>query len=141
MTFTYFAQNPSVSDVTQIRFEIGDTLEGYGILPDGSNFSDEEIEMVFDREAEDVFRTVAALCENLSVRYAAIATQSVGPRSEQLGAISDMYAKRAAELRDRHGGAESGVLSIPVMRVDGYSDDVPSDRVTYGNELYTEYGS
>ena len=89
-------------------------------------------------------RTVAGCCELLSTRWAQLADLQVGPRRESYSQVSAAYLKRAAELRDRYGDASgataeeatySGVFSVSVIRVDGYSNDVSSTELdTSGSE-------
>lgn len=124
MSFTY----DLTTDIGQIRLEIGDTEEGQGVKPDGSNFSDEELQVILDREG-GVMAAVAGVCEVLATQYARLVDTSVGPRREALGSIAQQYAARAAQLRKQYGGAGMAMMSAAVVRVDGYSDDIASDDV------------
>jgi len=141
VSFTY----DTATDIGKIRFAIGDVTSGAGIKPDGTNFSDEEIQLLLTREG-NWGAAAAACCETLSVWYARVVNISVGPRREDLGAIRQAYVDLAAQFRKQYGGG--GVahgFSAGVVRVDGYSQDVASDAVTPEYDTVnvgqpTEYG-
>lgn len=142
MSFTY----DTATDIGKVRFALGDVTNGTGIKPDGTNFSDSEIDLLLTREGS-WGAAAAACCETLAVWYARVVNISVGPRREDLGAIRQVYAELAARLRLQYGGG--GVahgFSAGVVRVDGYSQDVASDAVTPAADTVnvgtpTEYGS
>jgi hypothetical protein len=122
------------TDIGKIRLELGDDTAGAGVLPTGNNLTDEQLQVVLNREGS-VMRTVAGVCELLSTRWAQLADLQVGPRRESYSQVSAAYLKRAAELRDRYGDASgtdaeqatySGVFSVSVIRADGYSENLPS---------------
>jgi hypothetical protein len=119
VSFTY----DLATDIGQLRLELGDTssVSGEGVKPDGGYLTDEELQVLLDREGE-AMRAVAAACELLARHWARVATLTVGPRSEQLGNIAKNWSDRAAELRARHGGA-AGAFSVSVTRTDGYADN------------------
>lgn len=130
MTFT----TALTTDIGKIRLELGDDTASAGVLPTGANLTDEQLQVILDREGS-VMRTVAGVCELLSTRWAQLADLQVGPRRESYSQVSAAYLKRAAELRDRYGDASgataeeatySGVFSVSVIRTDGYSDDLSS---------------
>ena len=143
MSFTY----DTATDIGKVRFAIGDVTSGAGIKPDGTNFSDEELQLLLTREG-NWGAAAAACCETLSVWYARVVNISVGPRREDLGAIRQAYVDLAAQLRKQHGGgnlAQARGFSAGVVRVDGYSQDVASDAVTPEYDTVnvgqpTEYG-
>ena len=142
MSFSY----DTTTDIGKVRFAIGDVTSGAGIKPDGTNLSDEEIQLLVTREGS-WGAAAAACCETLAVWYARVVTIAVGPRREDLGAIRQAYTDLAARLRLQYGGG--GVahgFSAGVVRVDGYSQDVASDAVTPAEDTVnvgtpTEYGS
>jgi hypothetical protein len=94
MTFTYTL----TTDLGKVRLEIGDTTSGAGVRPDGSNFSDAEVQYFLDEEGS-VAGAVARACEVLATLWATVANLTVGPRREELGAVAQRYAERAAALR------------------------------------------
>lgn len=110
------------TEIGQVRLELGDDNAAAGVLPDGSNLSDEQVTLYLAREGS-VMRAVAGICEMLATRWAAVADLHVGPRRESYSQISKQYAARAATLRERYGDSEAwldGLLSVPVRREDGY---------------------
>lgn len=132
------------TDIGKIRLELGDDTSGSGILPSGANITDEQIQIFLDREGS-VMRAVAGICEMLATRYAQVADLQVGPRRESYSQISAAYLKRAKELRDRYGDASgataevpayTGIYSVSVIRVDGYSNDVTSTEVDRSGSEY-----
>ena len=135
------------TDIGKIRLELGDDTSGSGVLPSGDNLTDEQIQVILDREGS-VMRTVAGICELLATRYAQLADLQVGPRKESYSQVSAAYLKRAADLRSRYGDATgtdaesyAGIYSVPVVRVDGYSNDVTSTELdTTGSEYEAREG-
>ena len=124
MAFTY----DTSTDIGKLRLEIGDTEFTEGVKPDGSNFSDGELQVWLTREG-DVSRATAAACGALARMWARVADISIGPRKESLGAVSKRWAEEAKRLREQYGGAGEECYSIGAIRVDGFSDDTASDAV------------
>lgn len=123
MAFTYSLDDTGDNLlVAKVRFEIGDTVEGSGILPSGANLSNEEILYYLDLYSDDVMQTAGALCSVLSRHWANAADITVGPRREQLSQISQQWSDRAEELNPRHAS-----FAIGVQRDDGYSDNAESE--------------
>ena len=131
MTFTYDLANAddTIVLVSKIRLQVGDTTEDDGVLPDGSNLSDEEIEVLLDQEDDDYLRATAAACELLARHWARVADIAVGPRREALSKVAESWRKQAKDMRARYGYGTGGVFSAGVIRVDGLSDDEASDDV------------
>ena len=88
MTWTYDLS----TDVGKVRLRIGDTTSGTGILPDGSNLSDEEIGVVLDDNDDDIEATVADLAQIMAQRWATAVDVAVGPRRESLSQASKRWA-------------------------------------------------
>lgn len=113
------------TDIGLMRLELGDDALGAGVLPDGSNLSDEQLQVYLDREGT-VMRAVAGVCEMLATRFAAVADLQVGPRRESLSQVSKSYAERAARLRETYGTPlvddAGAVLTVGFARVDGFSE-------------------
>lgn len=129
MAFSYIlnSSDATIAAVARVRLEIGDTVEDAGILPDGTNFSDEEITVYLTDYSNSVAQTVNALAGVLSRRWATVADVSVGPRSESLSQVSKSWADIASRL----GGSEAGsVFSLTPGRVDGYSEN--AEESEYG---------
>lgn len=124
MTFSYDLS----TDIGEVRLMLGDYTEGNGVRPDGSNFSDEELQVFLDHEDEIVERAVARGCEALAAEYARHAGfTSVGPRKHQLSDRAKMFSEMATRYRKTYGvtpaggsAARAGVMH-PARR-DGYSE-------------------
>ena len=130
MTFTYLGDLST--DLDQIRFYIQDTVSGSGPKPSGGNFTDEEITPLLSI-AGTVNRTVAALFNTLASVWSQYNDVRAGPRDEKLSQIAEQYRKRAKEWRAEHH-IMPGVKPAPIIRVDGYSDDITSDDVITDSE-------
>ncbi len=79
-----------------VRLALNDTVSGAGPRPDGTNFSDAEIDYFLTTAGGDVDAAVARASQGLALAWANVASITVGPRSEQYGNISAQYAQRAA---------------------------------------------
>lgn len=126
MAFTYdlASADPTTLALSKVRFELGDTQLNRGVRANGANLADEELAVVFEREAEHVMRTVAGLCEMLARDWARVASITVGPRSAQYGQVAQQWATRAVELREQYGaaaGATGQSFSFTPTRADGYA--------------------
>lgn len=132
MSFTY----DTATDIGKIRLELGDVTANSGVKPTRANFTDEELQIFLDREGT-AMRAVAGACEALARWWSIIANTTVGSRSEQLGEVAKRWAEQAKELRAQHGGS-AVVCTAGVIRVDGYSDDIPSDDTTPRSEFTSD---
>ena len=122
MSFSYIlgSSDATTAAIALVRLEIGDVIESAGVLPDGSNFSDEEITVYLTAYSSDVPQTVNALAGVLARRWATVADVTVGPRSESLSQVSKAWAA----IADKLGGSEAGlVFSMAPTRADGYSEN------------------
>ncbi len=119
MTFTYTL----TTDIGKVRLELGDTVSGDGVKPKSQNLTDEEIQVLLDREGS-VMGAVAAACELLARTWARFASLSAGSLRNDLGTITGQWADRAKELRAQYGGG-SLAFAIDAHRDDGYHDMNP----------------
>lgn len=121
MSFTYTLNSgvARTAAVARVRLEIGDTVSGAGVLPNGGNFSDEEIGLYLDQYAEDVALTVNALAGVLARQWATLADVTVGPRSEKLSQVAAAWERQAKSLA---GGEAYGSFAMQPTRVDGFSE-------------------
>lgn len=112
MTFTYNLASATASIVliSKVRLEIGDTVSGTGIRPDGTNLSDEEIAVWLDQEDDDVMLAAARACDAMSRAWSVVANETVGPRKTEFGKVSGEYEKRAESLRGTYGRPTGYVL-------------------------------
>ncbi len=126
MAFTYDATVST--DLAKVRLAIGDTVSGTGVKPDGTNFTDAELNAMITAEGT-WGRAAAAACETLAATWARAVDIALGPRKESLSQVSKAYADQSKQLRSRYGG--TGRMYVAgVIRKDGYSDDKASDDVT-----------
>ena len=125
MSFTYdiSSSNPTQAAISRVRLEIGDTVQGAGVLPDGGNLTDEEITVYLTRCNNDVDQTVSFLAGVLARRWATVADVSVGPRSESLSQVAKAWERQASLLA---GGEAYGAFSMSPTRTDGYSEAADS---------------
>lgn len=129
MAFTYLGTLATSRD--KVRFYLSDTVSGSGPTPSGANLQDAEIDGLIAAEGTWQ-RAVAAGFETLAAAWAHEVDITVGPRHESLSQAAQRYSDLASQWRRNYGVASSGasrVGSRAVTRVDGYSDDVPSDEV------------
>lgn len=131
MAVTY--DDTLADDVSKIRFYIQDTVENSGPKQSGGNFNDAEITALLSIEGT-VNRTVAALFDTLASEWSQINDVRIGPRDEKLSQIADKFAARADKWRKEHR-IMPGVKPAPIIKVDGYSDDITSDDVITGSEF------
>lgn len=124
MAFTYTLDSPDATTaaVARVRLEIGDSVSGAGVLPDGSNLSDEEITIYLVQHENDVALTVSALAGVLARRWATQADVTVGPRSEKLSQVAQAWERQAAATTGSAGGAALGSFALQPVRVDGFSE-------------------
>lgn len=117
MAFT----NDLATDIGQVRLEIGDrdATPGNGVQPDGTNFSDEEIQVWLTREGT-VGRAAAAACEALARIWARAVDTRSGPLSQSYSQVSERYALQAKQLRERYGG-DGCAFSTGFARNDGFA--------------------
>ena len=123
MTYTYdlSSTDTDLLAISMVRLELGDTVEGTGVRPDGTNLSDEEISVWLDAESNVVMRGVARACEALARLWSPVTNVTIGPRKEEFGKVADQWAKQAEALRDTYGGSSGSSFSIGLTRTDGYS--------------------
>lgn len=119
------------TNVGKVRLEIGDTTSGTGVKPDGTNFTDTELEYFLDQEADSVGRATARACEVLARGFSGLVDLAVGPRRESLSQAAKAYMDRAKELRKQYGGGGAGrAYSAGWVRSTGGepSDEEPTSR-------------
>jgi hypothetical protein len=118
MTFTYniASTDETVLNISKVRLELGDTTANAGVRPDGSNLTDEEIQVWLTDESNDISQTVARAAAALANIWTNVANITVGPRREDLGSIAKGWAERAAEAGPA-AGANYAVKVIPVDHI------------------------
>lgn len=103
MAFNYnlSSSDETIKLISKVRFYLGDTVQANGALPDGSNFSDEEILLMLDLADDDPQAATKAFYRPLAARWASYADVTVGPRKEALSQV----AKRWQEMAQAAEGA------------------------------------
>lgn len=120
------------TDIGVLRALLGDDTDGAGVKPDGTNISDEFLQVLLNREGS-VDNAQAAGCEALSRWWAAYAgSLTTGPISESFQQ-SKAYADLAKSMRAQYGGGAIS-FAIDMTRSDGYHANNP-----YVTAEHTEY--
>ncbi len=121
MTFTFDSALATL--LSQVRLELGDTVSGAGVGPDGANLDDASITLWLTQENSNVMRAVARACLALSRYWSNIASTSSPDYSEQSGKIAKEWSDRADAIMKMYGSISSvGGLRVSQMgRNDGYS--------------------
>jgi hypothetical protein len=109
--------NANILLISQVRFELGDTEKGAGVLPTGGNFQDEEILLKLGENSNDIAQTVGALAGVLSRHWATVSDVQVGPRRESLSQVAAAWARRAEAINSDYVS-----FVIDPGRNDGYSE-------------------
>lgn len=126
MTFTY--AGTLASDREKVRFYVQDTVSGSGPKPNGTNFTDEELDGLITNEGSWQ-RAVAGCYEALAAIWANRYDFTTEGQSFARSKVSERYAKSAKEWRDEYGSSAGSAASDTVTRVDAFSDDIESDPV------------
>lgn len=104
MAFTYDITD-STDTSSKMRLELGDTIEDSGILPNGANFQDAELDYFYDQENDQFWPAVARAFESAAASWGAYPTYiKFGPESQSISA-ADFYAKKAEIARTKAGDA------------------------------------
>jgi len=117
MAFTY---NLS-TDIGRVRLAIGDTVKGSGPRADGSNFSDEELNVYLTPVIAAGYsygRAVSQVLRLLANEWTGKASVSIGDYSVQYAAVADNYRKAAAQwdaMIDASGAVVSGGFTVGIM--------------------------
>lgn len=117
MTFTYNLADTDATIVliSKVRLEIGDTAEGSGVRPDGSNLSDEEITYWLTEETDVFLLAAARACDALSRAWANYVNTTAGKLKEELDTVSAKYATAAADLRSQHAASANERPTVYVI--------------------------
>lgn len=118
--------------ISKVRLELGDTVNGIGVRPDGSNLSDAEITMWLTEEGSNVMRAVARACYSLARMWSIVMSTSSPSYSEQAGKVAAEWQARGDGIVKTYGGisGSGGMSSSAVKRVDGYSVNNPQPSTT-----------
>lgn len=131
MSFT----NDLTTDIGILRALLGDDTEDAGIKPDGTNISDEFLQVLLNREG-DIDNAQAGGCEALARWWASYAgSLTTGPISESFQQATT-WANLAKSLRAQYGGGGGRSFVIDMTRSDGYHDNN-----TYVTAEHTEHST
>ena len=119
MTFSYDVESTTAKTlaISKIRLEIGDTSEERGVKPDGSNYTDEEIYLLYQDEDEIVGRTAARICEQLATSWSSVPRTMFGSLFDPRH-VGRNYMRQSDNLRKRYGytNDEASSFSIGMKR-------------------------
>lgn len=112
MAFTYDlgSANADLLNISKVRLEIGDTVSGVGVRPDGSNLSNEEIQHWLTEESGDVMLAAARACDALSRMWSTVGNEKVGPLSISLSQVSERFEKLAIACRSQSAAASATIV-------------------------------
>lgn len=127
MAFTYdiSSTDATTAVISQIRLRIGDNVQGAGVYPTGTNFTDEELLFFYSSELSNVDRAVAAACETMARVWSRMSDIQTGDVSKRSSNVAKEWRAEAARLRSIYGttGGAGQAYSTGVQRKDGYADD------------------
>jgi hypothetical protein len=121
ITYDITQTSGTVASISAVRFEIGDTVDGDGPKPDGSNFTDVEISYMYAQEGSSAAAAAARACEVLARSWARMANEQAGPLSKSYGNVAAQWDKQATRLRAELGGGRAPAFRVGVSRQDGYA--------------------
>lgn len=129
MAFTYSSTSLS-TDLAKVRLAIGDTTSGSGPRPDGSNFTDDELN-VFITDALAAGGTwrnaVAPVLRVLANQYASAA------KSVQDAEIKEDLTQTAAQLRSQANAYDASTTAAGAISAAGA---MTAGVITYGDFVY-----
>lgn len=116
-TFTYDLASADATKVliSKVRLEIGDSVEGAGVRPDGRNLSDEEISYWLTEESDVFLLAAARACDALSRAWANYVNTTAGKLKEELDTVSAKYATAAADLRYQYAASANERPTVYVI--------------------------
>jgi hypothetical protein len=102
-TYDLASDDSIITTRSEVRLQIGDSVQGAGPRPDFSNYSDVEVDYFLAQEAGHLQRAAALALETLSSEWAKEASkQQLGPASSEANQAR-AFAERAAALRKAYG--------------------------------------
>jgi len=130
MSFTYFEDEDNPTERDYVRFTVRDTTKGKGLLPEDANFEDYEIDAFL--AVEKTWQGAVAACfEALEAAWIPNPSFTADGYAVSMSHVSANYGKAAKRWRLMYGGAAGAQgRAVPVIKVDGYSQDVSSIEVS-----------
>lgn len=105
-SFTYVPSERSdirIVTITAMRDEIGDSIKGMGILPNGKNMSDDQLIAFYEREGNHAMRGSARALESVATIYARLPKTTLSPHSQDFSSVQKMLKAHAERLRKQYG--------------------------------------
>lgn len=104
MSFSYNLDSTDANKaaIARVRMEVGDTNQERGVKPDGTNYTDEEILVLYQEEAEIVGRTAARICEQLATSWSSVPRTMFGSLFDPRH-VGRNYMRQAENLRKIYG--------------------------------------
>ena len=102
MTLEFTYDIADTSDISsRIRLEIGDNRINDGILPNGGNFTDSELDYFYSAEGDDFQLALARAFDAAAARWASFPDDvHLGPEFQTFSA-SKFYAQKAYDIRTK----------------------------------------
>jgi len=122
-----FSYNLSSSDgttaaIAAVRLEIGDNVEDSGVLPDGGNLQDDEIEWYLTQADDDRAAATLLIVDMLARRWAMAVDVAVGPRRESLSQVARRWQEIGQEMRSAGDVGAGASFSFAPQRDDGFAE-------------------
>ena len=108
--------------IGQVRFKLGDDIEGKGVLPEGANLHDDQITALLVEESGVVMRAVAAAAALVARRWAMACSTAAGPLKSEFQQIYAQWQQQATLLAAAHGQAGASASGVTTVRVERFSD-------------------
>ena len=115
ISYDLTSNDPRIKAISEVRLGIGDTKEGKGARPDGSNYSDDEVFHYYTEEEDHVGKASAKGLEILATEWLRAPRTMFGSLVDPRH-IGRGLQRQAKELRSQHGysTSQSGGFSIRV---------------------------
>lgn len=128
------------TDIGQVRYAIGDDVEGTGVLPNGGNFSDAQINYELGQVGSNIPAAAARLCGNLARRWSGLPQSfSADGLSVNRGDVVKKWQDMQAEFQAQMSGSSFGSVSLD--RRDGWTANLEtggSDLLRVDDTTYSE---
>ena len=121
MPITYnLGGSGTVLTISQLRLTIGDTTDGAGVLPGGTNFTDAEITYFYDTGG-GIHAGAALAAASLARAWANQSDMKAGPLSKSLSQVAARWASEAVRLTALTAGGGYASFAGKLGRQDGYA--------------------
>lgn len=131
MSFTYTAPT---TDRDKVRFYIGDTTENAGVKPDGSNFSNEELDAILSLTGSWVTAVPVALRTLANIFASALRSSSIEGYSENFGDAPGALRVQATEWELKY--PDEAAFDAQTSSAIGSLIDDTTVPAFFGNDQY-----